>query len=46
MKKKRGFTIAFLATLSLIAGFITLKKVGFEDAFSFDSLEEDPNETL
>lgn len=46
MKKKIGFTVAFLATLSLVVGFLTLKKAGFEDAFNFDSWDEDPNETL
>lgn len=44
MKKKLGFALAFLTTLSLVAGFLSLKKAGFEDAFSFDSWDEDPNE--
>lgn len=46
MKKKFGLTLAFLAALSLVAGFLSLKKAGFEDAFSFDSWDEDPNETF
>lgn len=46
MKKKFGFALLFLTTLSLVAGFLTLKKAGFEDAFNFDSWDEDENETL
>ena len=46
MKKKLGFALAFLTTLSLVVGFLTLKKTSFEDAFNYDSWDEDEKETL
>jgi len=46
MKKKFGFAVAFLTTLSLVVGFLTLKKASFEDAFNFDSWDEDEKETF
>jgi hypothetical protein len=46
MKKKAVVTITFLGALSLIAAFLSLKKAGFEDAFSFDFWDEDQNESL
>ena len=44
--KKIGFVVTFLAGLTLIAGFLTLKKAGFDEAFNFDTWDEDPNETF
>jgi hypothetical protein len=44
--KKIGFIVTFLAGLTLIAGFVSLKKAGLEEAFNFDSWDEDSNETL
>jgi len=44
--KKIGFVATFLVGLALIVGFLSLKKAGFEEAFNFDSWDEDPNETF
>lgn len=44
--KKIGFVVTFLAGLTLIAGFLTLKKAALEEAFNFDNWDEDPNETF
>lgn len=44
--KKIGFVVTFLAGLALIAGFLSLKKAGFDEAFNFDNWDEDPNETF
>jgi hypothetical protein len=46
MKNKTIATITFLGAISLIAAFLSLKKAGFEDSFSFDFWDEDPNESL